>query len=490
MAKAVPLTDTGETAQSDDDLTYISAGEARRRFKERTLSPVELMTALQDRAAQTEDRVNAFADSYADEAMALAKRAESKFMKTDGRLRPLEGLPLTVKDDTAIKGRRTTVGSLTLKDHIDDHTSPSVERLLKAGAIVHARTTCPEFAWPWVCYTRIHGTTRNPWNLDVTPGGSSSGAAASLAAGSSILATGTDSAGSIRMPAAMCGVVGYKPPSGRNPLSPEESFDYYLQIGPMARSVEDCVMMQNVMAGPHPLDHTTIKPKLRIAWPPKGIDGLKIAYSHDLGCHEIAHDVRAATDEALTHLRDAGAQVDEVAVDWAAAPISVSYLHGNHLYADEFAEAAERHRAIVSDYVPYYAKGAVATTRRQFRDTMRLAGRVWHDHFGPMMKRYDLFICPTVATTEIDAELPPWADHMTINGKPVDADGGYVMTSLFNMFSRCPVLSVPSGLGANGVPAGIQIVGRPFDDTTVFRAAAALEASNPWYRTSAKRPGL
>ena len=490
MAKAAPLTGPGDTARPEDDLVYMSAGEALRRFKERTLSPVELMNALLARAAHTEDRVNAFADNYADEALALAKRAETKFMKTDGRIRPLEGLPLTVKDDTALKGRRTTVGSLTLKDHIDDHTNPSVERLIKAGAIVHARTTCPEFAWPWVCYTRIHGTTRNPWNLDVTPGGSSSGAAASLAAGSSLLATGTDSAGSIRMPAAMCGVVGYKPPSGRNPLGPDEAFDYYLQIGPMTRTVEDCVMMQNVMAGPHPLDHTTIRPKLRVGWPPKDVSGLKIAFSHDLGCHEVAQDVRIATDNALNHLRDAGAQVDEVAIDWAAAPISVSYLHGNHLYADEFAEVADRHRAIVTDYVPYYAKGAEATTRKQFRDTMRLAGRVWYDHFGPMMKRYDLFICPTVATTEIGAETPPWADHMTINGKPVDADGGWVMTSLFNMFSRCPVLSVPSGLAANGVPTGIQLIGRPFDDNTVFRAAAALESRHSWYATPDSRPAL
>jgi Asp-tRNA(Asn)/Glu-tRNA(Gln) amidotransferase A subunit family amidase len=433
--------------------------------------------------------INAFADTYFDEALAAARKAEAKFMQPNRRVRALEGLPLAVKDDTAIKGRATTSGSLWLKDHIEDYTNPSIERLIRAGAIVHARTTCPEFCWPWTCDTRIHGITRNPWNRAFTCGASSGGSGAALAAGSTPLASGTDSLGSIRHPAAMCGVVGYKPPYGRNPESPGFNFDFYNHVGPMTRTVADCVLMQNVMSGPHPLDHATIRPGLRIPTRLEKIAGLKIAYSEDLGCFPVESDVRRELTESVGCLKAAGAQIEEVPVDWADQAAAAAANFGDHLYADRFTRAVRDHPDEVCDYSIYFARQCEKVSTADFRAALEIAGRVWWDHLGPLFQRFDALICPTVAFHEIPADNRPWDRNITVNGEQYhDHDG--VMTAIFNMFSRCPVLAVPSGRTDRGMPTGIQIAGRPFDDVTVFRIAAALEAARPWLDTPERRPDL
>jgi Asp-tRNA(Asn)/Glu-tRNA(Gln) amidotransferase A subunit family amidase len=190
---------------SETELCYLSATEVLALFKARKLSPVEYLNSLIARAEQVEPTINAFAFEYFDEALAKAKKAEDRFMQTDARLRPLEGLPLAVKDEMDIKGKLTTNGSLYLKDNVSTETHYSIERLLRAGAIVHARTTTPEFSCAGVAHSRVHGVTRTPWNPSFTCGGSSGGSGAALAAGSTPLATGSDIGGSIRIPAAMCG---------------------------------------------------------------------------------------------------------------------------------------------------------------------------------------------------------------------------------------------------------------------------------------------
>jgi Asp-tRNA(Asn)/Glu-tRNA(Gln) amidotransferase A subunit family amidase len=474
---------------TNGDLHYLSASEAMRLFRSRKLSPVELMQSVIARAATVEPAINAFADTYFDEALTAARKAESKFMKTGGRIRALEGLPLAVKDDTAIKGRVSTVGSLWLEDHVEDHTNPSIERLIRAGAIVHARTTCPEFCWPWTCDTRIHGTTRNPWNLAYTCGASSGGSGAALAAGSTPLASGTDSFGSIRHPAAMCGVVGYKPPYGRNPESPSHNFDFYNHVGPMTRTVADCILMQNVMSGPHPLDHATIRPGLRIPAILEKITGLKIGYSVDLGCFPVANDVRRELIEAMEGLKAAGARIEELSIDWAEQAVAVAASFGDHLYADQFARAVRDHPDEVCDYSIHFARQCEAVSAADFHAALDIAGRVWWDHLGPLFQRFDAFICPTVAFHEVPADNRPWDRNITVNGKQYsDHDG--VMTGIFNMFSRCPVLAVPAGYTDAGMPTGIQIAARPFDDIAVFRIAAALEAVRPWFDTPERRPSL
>ncbi|MEM8649465.1 MAG: amidase, partial [Pseudomonadota bacterium] len=203
-----------------DDLVFMSACEAITRFRDRSLSPVELTEAIIARADATEPLVNAFSYTYFDQARAAAKIAELSYLGKGEPPRPLEGLCVAVKDSGHIKGQPTSAGSLLSDDTPQSQTSPINQRVLDAGAIVHARSTTPEYSSAVVTWSRRWGITRNPWNPDITPGGSSGGAAATLAAGSSTLATGSDIGGSIRVPASCCGVVGYKPPRGRNPVDP------------------------------------------------------------------------------------------------------------------------------------------------------------------------------------------------------------------------------------------------------------------------------
>jgi len=473
---------------ADLDLCYLSATDALARFRARTLSPVELLDALIARAGAVEGTVNALAYCHFDEARAAAKKAEARYMKTDGRLRRLEGLPLAVKEDTAIKGKRQTVGSLIYENRIAEVTDPLVERLLKAGAIIHAQTTCPEFVWPWTCTSRLHGTTRNPWNPEITSGASSGGSAAAVAAGTTTLATGSDSAGSIRMPAGMCGIVGYKPPYGRNPQSPELSFDAFMHHGPMTRTLADSALMQDVTSGYHPLDHATVRQRVRLSGNAANVKGLKIAYSVDMDAHEVSDDVRTNTLESVEMLRDAGANVEEVATPWAAEIFAKAFFWGNLIYANEFADAVERFPHLVCDYTFGIAARNVATTPAMFHDLMTAAGKAWTE-FGPLLERVDAFLAPTVATTEFPAKAPDDELCLRVNGKP-QTTNDVVMTWYFDVFSRCPALAVPSGFAGNGVPTGVELVARTYDDATVFRVAAELERQMPLYHSAETRPAL
>ena len=186
------------------------------------------------------------------QAHEAAKNAELSYLGKGEPPRPLEGLCVAVKDSGHIKGQPTSAGSLLSDDTPQSQTSPINQRVLDAGAIVHARSTTPEYSSAVVTWSRRWGVTRNPWNLDITPGGSSGGAAATLAAGSSTLATGSDIGGSIRVPASCCGVVGYKPPRGRNPVDPPFNLDPYCHTGPLGHTVSDVMMFQNLLSGPAP----------------------------------------------------------------------------------------------------------------------------------------------------------------------------------------------------------------------------------------------
>ena len=197
----------------DRDLCYLPAVEALELFRSRALSPLELLRALMRRAEEVEPRINAFTERYFEEALARAAEAEQRYVR--GEARALEGLPVAIKDEPEVRGKRTTQGSLVLKDHVSEQNAYVVDRLEQAGAIFHARTATPEFCLLFQTHSRLWGVTRNPWNLETTPGGSSGGSAASLAAGTSTLASGSDIGGSIRQPASMCGLVGFKPPHWR-----------------------------------------------------------------------------------------------------------------------------------------------------------------------------------------------------------------------------------------------------------------------------------
>ena len=232
--------------------------------------------------------------------MDLARKAEAKYTKTDGRTGALEGLPIGIKDESYIKGKPTSQGSLIMKDYVGEHTSPMNERDHEG----RRHRACAHRDARILLRRRIPGrgcgASRAIRGIrDFTPGGSSGGAAASLASGTSAIATGSDIGGSIRIPASTCGLVGYKPPYGRNPDDPPFNLDFYCHTGPLARNVEDAILLQNVMAGPSPLDISTLRPKLRLPTDFKPIKGWKIAFSMDLGAFEVDKEVRRNTLAAL-----------------------------------------------------------------------------------------------------------------------------------------------------------------------------------------------
>ena len=220
------------------EICYLSASQALEMFKNKTLSPVELLIEIKKRIDDVNPKINAFNFIQFEESLKQAKAAEIKYSQ-DKETLPLEGIPLAIKDEVDIKGQPNKNGSLIFKDYVADQTDIDVESLINSGAIIHGRTTNPEFSLTSFCHSKVNGVTRNPWNLDMTPGGSSGGSAAALATGCTTLATGSDIGGSIRIPASACGIVGYKPPFGRNPQSAPYNIDQYCVIGPMARTVSD-----------------------------------------------------------------------------------------------------------------------------------------------------------------------------------------------------------------------------------------------------------
>ncbi len=473
------------------DLCYLSAVEAIAAFKAHRVSPVELMRAVIDQAEAVEPKINAFPIKRYEQALAQAKIAEAKYNKTDGRLRALEGLPTAIKDETTIKGWRTTFGSLVFKDNIDSYTAPPAERILKAGAIVHARSAAPEFSCAPFTHSRLWGITRTPWNLDYSCGGSSGGAGASLAAGSTTLANGSDIAGSIRIPAAMTGVVGYKPPYGRNPDSAPYNLDHYAHAGPMARTVADCALLQNVMSGPHPGDIAAIRPKLRIPSDLSAdLTGWRIAFSPDLDGFDVDPEVARNTLAAIAVFRDLGATVDEVELGWNRDKIvRGSWAHFGTIFGPWIANVAKEHRAQMTDYALDFVARCEGIGPADYLESLEIEAGMYR-RLGKLQRRYRLLLCPTLPVPSVKAGANLIEPKLIIDGKPQDSICHWLMTVCFNMMSRCPVMSVPSGFASTGVPTGLSIVGRAYDDVSVFRAAAAFEKARPWLDAPARRPKL
>ena len=463
---------------SGTDLHYLSATEAVRLFRARKLSPLELMRAVIDRAEKVEPVINAFAETFYEEALTKARAAEARYAARGEPSRPLEGLPVAVKEEAPIVGHKNTLGSLALRDVVADHTAPFVQRILDAGGIVHARTTTPEFACAPVTWSALWGVTRNPWNTAYSPGGSSGGSGASLAAGSTSLATGSDIGGSIRIPASFCGVVGFKPPYGRVPETKIFNLDHYCHEGPLARNVSDCALLENVIVGPHPSDVVSLRPKLFIPDRLEPISGLRLALSTDLGCYEMDEDVVANTLAAAGRLREAGATVEEVSLPWQLTDIvRATRIHFGMIFAASIQDLYDKHGDQFTSYAKRFVDEAAEITKEDFVKGLQLEGRIYAP-LGNLLEEFDALICPTFSVPALPAE---WDSPGVLDT---------LMTVPFNIASRCPVISVPSGRSHDGVPTGLSVVGKTYDDVTAFRIAAAHEQRFPWFDVPERRPAL
>ena len=472
-----------------NDLPYLPATDALAMFRRKELSPVELVTAVIERAEAAEPTINAFAQTFYEEALAAAGQAQERYAGRGERARPLDGLPVAVKEEAPIAGHLNTLGSLPLRDEVALQTAPFVQRIIDAGGIVHARTTTPEFSSAPVTWTKLWGVTRNPWNTRYSPGGSSGGSGAALAAGATTLATGSDIGGSIRIPSAFCGVVGFKPPYGRVPEVPPFNMDHYCHEGPMARTVADCALLENVIAGPHASDVASIRPKLEI---PQQLDpaaGLRIALSTDLGCYHVDADVVANTLAAADRLRDAGAEVTEVSLPWSLEAIARAVtIHFGLIFGESMRQLDEQHGDQLTSYARRMVADADLVSKGDLLTGLTLETEIYAP-LGQLLDSYDALICPTFAVPALDAEYDT-GDRVEVNGKPAERWFDVMMTVPFNIASRCPVLSIPSGLSADGVPTGLSVVGRTYDDVTAFRVAAAHEQRLPWFALPGPRPAL
>ena len=462
------------------DVHYLTASEALALFHAGDLSPVELMQATIDRIEAVDGEVNALPIRFFDEALEGARQAEARYARRGGRPRPLEGIPVAVKDEVEVAGQPCTEGSLILKDYVAEHTAACIQRVIDAGGIIHARSATPEFCCAAITDSRLWGVTRNPWNLAYSPGGSSGGSGAALAAGMTTLATGSDIGGSIRIPASFCGVVGFKPPYGRVPQEPPFNLDHYCHDGPMARTVEDCRLLENVMAGPHRDDIVSLRPKLSIPPDPPGIEGWRIAMSADMGGFEVDDEVRANIATAAATFRALGADVEEVGLTLRMDDLrEAARAHFGTIFGNLIGQALPEHRELMTSYAIEFAEDAARPHVGYYR-SLEIESAVYAE-IADVFEDHRILITPVFGVPALKA---------TADDYDLEVMYRCGMTLPFNMCSRCPVLVVPCGRSRNGVPLGVQIVGRTYDDVSVFRAAAAFAAALPWFDAPARRPAF
>ncbi len=473
----------------DEELHYLSATQALTEFQRRSLSPLELLEAVIRRTEAVGPSVNALTEQLLEEAWAAAAESERRY--SSGEARPLDGLPLLLKEEQPIEGRTLEEGSLLMKGEVAEVTHPVVTRVFDAGAVVHGRTTTPEFSCAPFTHSTLWGVTRNPWDLNMTPGGSSGGSAAALAAGMTTLATGSDIGGSIRLPAALCGLVGFKPPFGRVPgLAPFNS-DTYCADGPMGRTVSDVALLQNVLAGPHPGDQASLRPTYVLPERFEGVDGLRIALCLTLGDYVVDDEVEANTRAAAAALAAAGAVVEEVELPWTRRRLEeIAWTHFGAIFGASVGVMAGDQAELLMPYTREFARQAAEAIGEPAAYAAGLMAEAEvYAPLGQLLTTHDALICPTFAAKGLVAGEDYAETTLAIGGQELGwADA--MMTMPFNIIGRAPVLSVPSGRTATGLPTGVQVVGRTYDDGMVFRVGASIEASLGVWADPAWRPAF
>jgi Asp-tRNA(Asn)/Glu-tRNA(Gln) amidotransferase A subunit family amidase len=453
-----------------DDVLLLSATELVSRVRRRELSAVELTELSLARIAELDDELGAFTVVLADRAREAARLVDERI--ASGEDLPLAGLPLAVKDHIWLAGAPATNGSRALADFVPSADAVAVSRLVAAGAVVIGKTNNPEFCYRGDTYSPMYGLTRNPWDLDRTPGGSSGGSAVAVATGMAAIAIGTDGGGSIRIPAVFCGIAGHKPTFGLVPTRPGfRGWPTLSVFGPLARSTPDLAMMLEVMAGAHPADPTTVsEPNLHglsPLVPLKDLKGLRIAVSEDFGFARVDPVVRAAFRKAVDRLAELGCIVED-AHPVTEDPVPLWWtIAAAESYASE-ASLLDRPELIAPDSLRTMRMGEAISAREYLdaQDQRNGFASAW----GAFFERFDLIVSPgeQVLPFSVDQAEP------SRTGEVVEGDW-WGMDSVANLTSQ-PATSVPSGITGEGLPVGIQFMGRRFDDERVLRVAATFEA--------------
>ena len=448
------------------------------------VSARELTQAALDRMEKREPLIQAFCTATPELALEQAAAVDAKRARGEA-LGAFAGVPLAVKDFICTAGVKTTSGSAAYADFIPEDDDITVERLLAADALLLGKTTAPEFGYSGVGHNPLFPSPRNPWDLSKTPGGSSAGSGAALAARLCPIALGSDGGGSVRIPAAHCGVYGFKASMGRVPLWPGcrderypgvSSWESLEHIGPMTRTVRDSAMMMSVMAGPDMRDRHSI-PCSDVEWISsleKPLDGLRIAFSVDFGYIAVDKEVRDVVTKAARHFaRELGAELEEVdpgiadeGATFAALVAFESDLTGMRQMQSDLGSRMSPHLSGMLQREWRAEHFTDANTARK-----KICNQLWR-----FMQRYDLLLTPTLA-------VPPFPLNMQgpeiIDGRMVRSDHWLSFCYPFN-FTGQPAASIPAGFTASGLPIGLQIVGRHLDDGLVLAASAAFERIQPW----------
>src|SRR2546430_943596 len=428
----------------ETDLNWLSATEQATLIRSRKVSPVEIVDALLARIDKVNPRLNAFVLINADQARREAKSAERAVGKRGARLGPLHGVPFGVKDLVVTRGVRTTFGTPLYRDNVPTEDAPMVERLKAAGGIMVGKTNTPTFGWIGATHNLVFGPTRNPWHLDRTPGGSSGGASAAVAAGMGALHVGTDGGGSIRIPASCAGIYGFKPSYGRIPLHPPSGAWSLSHIGPMTRTVADAALTMDICAGPDERDPYSLP-----------ADGTRYA-------------------------RGLGGRVEEVQPKWPSMMECWEQIFCGGI-ATRMAPYLDQRDLIepgLLRFIDATLKNPPTRYVQAWLDRLN-----WWQHPRAFFEKYDLLLTPTIACAPFKVGLDtPGA----IAGRAVSFYGWIPFTPAFNLTGQ-PAASVPCGFTKDGLPIGLQIVGRRFADTLVLRASAAFERARPWRQ---QRPSI
>jgi Asp-tRNA(Asn)/Glu-tRNA(Gln) amidotransferase A subunit family amidase len=465
------------------DLCYTPATELAELIRRREVSALEVTDAVLDRIERVNPKVNAFCVVLADEARASALRADEALARGES-LGPLHGIPFSLKDLTLTKGVRTTMGSKAFVDNVPEQNAAFVDRLLGAGGVFIGKTTTPEFGNKALCDGPLFGETNNPWKPTHVSGGSSGGAGAAVASGLGPLAEGSDAAGSIRVPASCCGIVGLKPSFGRIPYNPGFSpFETVIHFGPMTRTVADAALMLQVMAGPHPRDVYSIEDTsfdFPAAVREPDVRGLRIAYSRTFGFNPVEAEVAEATDRAAQAFRELGATVEEAdpdVPDPREPEITFWRVLEGTLANDLLLPNLGGPEELDVHLRELWEKGREISAFDFYRATVFFRGEFYWK-LCDFFERYDLMLTPTLAVVPFPHPGGP-AGPAEIDGEPIERFAGWHLTYPFNITGQ-PAITVPCGFSAEGLPIGLQIAGRRHADADVLRAAAAYEQAAPW----------
>lgn len=475
---------------ASDTLCTMPATELAAAVRSKQVSPVEVTDAVLARINRLNPGLNAFVTLIEDDARRQARQAEQAVMRGQ-ELGALHGVPYALKDATLTKGIRTTFGSKLFAQHVPTEDSLVAERLRAAGGVLIGKTNLPEFGAKCTTDNKVFGATRNPWSPALTPGGSSGGAAAAVAAGMIPLAEGSDHAGSIRCPAALCGVVGLKPSNGRIPIYPDNLLWHAVMWchGPITRTVADAALMLDVMAGPDDRDPRALCDGVRgfgaAVAARRPLEGRRIGYLRDIGCVPVDPAVTGVCEEALAAFVELGCRIEFDTTDFGDTVEAYGLIN------------ASRRAAYVDPYLPDHADDfdpevvwRAELSRSHTATDLTKAELVQTSAYlrvQRLFQRYDLLVTPTTPTPAFPIEI---SYPREIAGLAINTVFEHLgLTSLFNLTGH-PAISVPAGWTRDGLPVGLQIVGPWRDDTAVLCAAAAYEEAQPWRDRWPPLPGI